>query len=279
VVTIRDCVHAAGRVLTRGLLHPRLRDYKLMARVYLRLYLLGKRLTERRELAMLRGLIAPGMVIVDVGANAGFYTLKMAAMVGPTGRILAFEPDAFNFDLLQERARRAGAANVEMYQMAIGEKTGRAILYRSAYNRADNRLHASHREAHVEAGEVQVCSLDEFMLSHNSQAIDGIKLDVQGAEEHVLRGARAVLQRGVRWIMVEFSPEHLRGAGTDPRRFVALLEDLGLDIFELDDAGSLQPFSGFESYMNKIGSGYGDLVLRAGVGAGPEARPPRDARA
>jgi FkbM family methyltransferase len=250
-------------VLTRALLHPRLRDHRLMVWIYLRLYLLGKRLTERAELATLRELIVPGMVIADIGANAGFYTIEMASMVGPSGRIVAFEPDPLNFRFLQGRTRRAHASNVEAFQMAVGDKTGRAILYCSAYNRADNRLHASHHEAHVEASEVHVCSLDDFVQSHHNTAIDGIKIDVQGAEEQVLIGARTVLERRVQWIWVEFSPAHLRAAGTDPGRFVAMLEQLGMDIFELDHAGSLSPFSGFESYSRRIGAGYGDLVLRA----------------
>ena len=61
--------------------------------------------------------------------------------------------------------------------------------------------------------------------------------------------------------LVEFSPEHLRGAGTDPERFVSLLESLNMDILEIGPTGRLQPFSGSERYLGKVGSGYGDLVL------------------
>jgi FkbM family methyltransferase len=250
--------------LTRALLHPRWRNYPPVSSAYLRLYLFGKRLTERHELSALRRLIAPGMVIADVGANAGFYTWEMASMVGPAGRIVAFEPDAFNYQLLQARLKRTRATNVEVHQIALGDSARRAILYCSAYNRADNRLHQSHREPHVEASDVQVLSLDEFMARRGGAlTVDALKIDVQGAEDHVLRGARTLLAGGVRWIWIEFSPDHLRGAGTDPAAFVQRLESLTMDMFEVAEAGSLVPFSGFESYSRRIGSGYGDLLLTA----------------
>src|SRR5207247_1283898 len=114
-----------------------------------------------------------------------------------TGRILAFEPDPFSFGLLQARKMRTGAANVEAYPLALGEVAGQRTLYCSAYNRADNRLHLSHEEPLVEAREVQMRSLDEFLSSPNSPVIDAMKIDVQGAEAQVLRGARTTVRRGL----------------------------------------------------------------------------------
>src|SRR5262249_41994460 len=152
-----------GRVLTRGLLHPRLRHFALMSRTYCRLYLIGKRLTDRHELTTLRSLIQPGMIIADIGANVGFYAVEMAKFVGPQGRILAFEPDPLTFRLLQERVNHGSQSNIETYQVALGDISDRAALYCSAYNRSDNRLSPSHTESHVEVCEVDVRRLDEFL--------------------------------------------------------------------------------------------------------------------
>jgi FkbM family methyltransferase len=261
-MTVRDCVHAAGRILTRGLLHPRLRRFPAISWTYCQLYLVGKRLTERRELATLRSLIRPGMVIADIGANAGFYALEMAASVGPSGRILAFEPDPLTFRLLQERLKGAATPNVEAYQVALGDTSGRATLYCSAYNRADNRLSPSHIESHVEACEVEVCRLDEFLARRQIQ-VDALKIDVQGNEAQVLRGAQAILRVGIRWIWVEFSPDHLRGSGSDPERFLESLGTLGMELFEVNDHGTLEPVTDYCAHTAKIGSSYGDLVLKA----------------
>jgi FkbM family methyltransferase len=268
-MTLRDAVHAAGRVLTRALLHPRVRHYQLFASAYVQLYVFGKRLTERRELATLGTLIVPGMVIADVGANAGFYTLEMASRVGPTGRILAFEPDAYTFGLLRARVNLAGLSNVDTFPIALGDTAGQATLYCSAYNRADNRLHPSHDEAHVEVSQVEVCRLDDLVQARGTRAIDALKIDVQGAEEHVLRGARAVLANGLRWIWIEFSPSHLQPAGTDPLQFLARLQSLRMQILEVKNDGVLQPLSDFRDYIGRLGRGYGDLLLLS-----PDARPP-----
>jgi FkbM family methyltransferase len=230
-----------------------------MSATYCRLYLIGKRLTERHELSTLRSLIQPGMVIADIGANVGFYTLEMARSVGPRGRVLAFEPDPLAFGLLQKRVSRESVANVETYDVALADTSGVASLYCSAYNRADNRLSPSLRESHVEVCSVDVCRLDEFLAGRDIR-IDGVKIDVQGSEEQVLRGARASL-RGVRWIWIEFSPVHLRASGSDPEHFLRSLTALGMDLFEVDQRGSLAPLTNFVAHTNRIGSSYGDLVL------------------
>ena len=260
---VRDYVHAAGRLLTRGLLHPRWREQPTTAWAYRQLYLLGKRLTERHEVATLRALIAPGMVIADVGANVGFYTIEMAERVGRSGRILAFEPDPFNFRQLEGRARKARLGNVDAYQLALGDRRKRATLYCSAYNRADNRLSRSHEEQHVEACDVQVERLDDFLAAIPRPTIDALKVDVQGSEAEVLRGAERTLKGGLRWIWIEFSPEHLRGAGQDPRSFLERLDGLGLEIYQLNVRGGLERLTDLGEYAQRMTASYGDLVLLA----------------
>jgi FkbM family methyltransferase len=259
-MTLRDSIHAAGRPLTRALLHPRWRRRRSVAWTYLQLYLWGKRLTEGRELATLRSLIAPGMVIADIGANVGFYTFEMATCVGPTGRVLAFEPDPFSFQLLKGRLSRAPTEQVDAYQLALGNETRRGLLYCSAYNRADNRLSPSHAEPHVEACDAQIRRLDD-VLRETRHAIDALKIDVQGNEANVLRGARETLDAGVSWIWLEFSPEHLLSAGEEPAAFLESLAELGMDMLQLTEDASLQPLSDVQEYTRKTGSSYGDIVL------------------
>ena len=91
---------------------------------------------------------------------------------------------------------------------------------------------------------------------------------MQGHEEQVLRGAQATLKRGLQWIWIEFSPDHLRGTGTDPERFLKHLGDLGMNIFEINGDGCIQALSSFEGYTKRIGSRYTDLVLLARTASG-----------
>ena len=257
----RELVHAAGRILTRLLLHPRWRHSKSMAWIYLHLYLVGKHITERSEMVAIRRLLTPGMVVADIGANVGFYTLHMASCVGPAGRVLAFEPDPLCFALLQSRIKRSGATNIQAHHLAIGEQARDAVLYCSGYNRADNRMHRSHDEPNVEQYNIQVRGLDSFLSPAGVPAFDAIKIDVQGAEELVLRGAKNAIDAGLSWMWIEFSPEHLRGAGTDPRVFLTLLGSLNMELLEVDRRGALRALVDAEDYLRRIGSGYGDLVL------------------
>ncbi|HXW05574.1 MAG TPA: FkbM family methyltransferase [Vicinamibacterales bacterium] len=258
---LRQCVHAAGRVLTRVLLHPGWRDAPPAAWTYLHLYLLGKRLTERRELALLRSLIEPGMTIADVGANTGFYTLHMAASVGRAGRILAFEPDPYSHQLLERRVRQRKLSNIRVYRLALGEQPGRATLYCSAFNRADNRLSQSHDEPHVEACDVEVRTLDDVLSELGVPAVDAMKIDVQGNEAHVLRGAERTLRGGFRWLWLEFSPQHLRAAGSNPERFLRDLDASGLRLLEVSAEGRLEAVTDHRALVDRLGQGYGDLVV------------------
>ena len=275
-MTFRDSVQAAGRVLTRALLHPRWRRLAPVSWSYLTLYLLGKRLTEQREMALLRTLVTPGMTIADIGANVGFYAVQMADWVGPGGRILAFEPDPFTFELLRQRAAQARGANVEVHRFALGDAPGTATLYCSAYNRADNRVGQRHDEPNVEAIEIQVRTLDDCLAERGLATVDAMKIDVQGHEANVLRGAQKAIARGVRWIWLEYSPDHLRGAGTDPEQFLESLGTLGMDLFEVTERGTLEPLSDYRAHAKKIGAGYGDVVLTRDAprraGAAPAAR-------
>jgi FkbM family methyltransferase len=259
-MTLRDSVQAAGRVLTRALLHPRWRQLAPVANSYLSLYLAGKRLTEKREMALLQTLVEPGMTIADIGANVGFYAVQMGQWVGASGRVLAFEPDPLTFELLQRRSSAAAPANLEVRQFALGDARGTATLYCSAYNRADNRVGQRHDEPNVEAIQIEVRTLDEYLAERGLPAVDALKIDVQGLEAHVLRGAAQTISR-VRWIWLEFSPDHLRGAGTDPEAFLESLAALGMKIFEVTQHGTLEPLTDYRAHAKRLGSGYGDLVL------------------
>ena len=119
-------------------------------------------------MALLQTLIEPGMTIADIGANVGFYAVQMGEWVGAGGRILAFEPDPFTFELLQRRTSAAAPANIEVRQFALGDARGTATLYCSAYNRADNRVGQRHDEPNVEAIEIEVRTLDEYLAERGS---------------------------------------------------------------------------------------------------------------
>ena len=253
--------HRLGRIVTRVLLAPALRDRLLARSLYARLYLLGKRLAERRERRFFRRQVTSGMVVFDVGANAGFYTTLFSDLVGPAGRVHAFEPDPLSFEILRRRTTRR--ANVAVNEAAVGDRTGGITLYCNRSNRADNRVHPSLGAETADAVDVPLTTLDDYCEGAGIDHIDAVKMDIQGDEVAALRGFRRTLARmRPRWLSIEFSPAHLRAAGSGTEDFWAILDGLGFEPWGLDDRGQAFPIDDPAAFSRRYESGYTDVWAR-----------------
>jgi FkbM family methyltransferase len=130
--------------------------------------------------------IAPGMTVYDIGANVGFYTLLASVLVGPTGKVHAFEPVPRNFELLQKHARINGVENVVANRVAVASDSGLR-----AFSVADD-----YAMGHLtDQGDswVQTVTLDGYLRDVKSPAPAVVKIDVEGAEAEVLRGGYQLL--------------------------------------------------------------------------------------
>jgi FkbM family methyltransferase len=143
----------------------------------------------------LRRTVPAGGVVYDVGANVGFFTLLAARMVGDGGRVLAFEPIAAAARLAEEAALRSGLADrVEVRAAAVGAQSGTARMCSVAAGGIWSHM-AGVRDPHpltVEEVDVPLVSLDD-VVAGGAPPPDVVKLDVEGAEGDVLRGASGVL--------------------------------------------------------------------------------------
>jgi FkbM family methyltransferase len=198
-----------------------------------------RRAYEPRESAFVRRVLRPGMTVVDVGANLGYYALLAGRAVGPTGRVLAIEPDPQNFELLAENLRANRAGNVSPVNVALGAAPGTALLHRSPDNFGDHRLFGDGTRPTVP---VPVVVFDE--LVDRLGFLDLVKIDVQGYEHHVARGMTRTLARGgVGTVLAEFWPHGIARAGGDPGQFVAVFERAGYRPSVLRDDLGLEPVS------------------------------------
>lgn len=248
-------IHKIGAPVTRLLLSPRLRNPLSLA-LYTRLYLLGKTLAEKRERRFLQEQVKPGMVVFDVGANIGFYTLLLSRLTGLSGRVHAFEPDPVSFELLRRRVR----PNVETTRAAAGDHEGTISLFCGRTNRADNRVHSSHLDGPGESFEVPLITLDAYCAERGIDRIDAVKMDIQGAEVAALQGFRQTLLRTrPRWMLIEFSPEHLRGAGSSPEAFWKILDDLGFEPWGFDQEGRAFRIEDTAAFTGQYEMGYTDV--------------------
>lgn len=180
--------------------------------------------------------VRPGDVALDLGAHIGYYTLLLARLVGPSGRVVAFEPDPLNYAILCRNVALNGLTNVELHPLAASDRPGRLKLYRSGDNAGDHRLHPAAEDR--PAVEVGVVTVDE-LLAGRAAGVDFVKMDVQGSEGAVLEGMAGVLGRSRLVKMAfEFWPLGLERAGYGAGRLLTRLGSLGFRLYEVDEAGA-----------------------------------------
>ena len=185
---------------------------------------------EPQETALFYALIKPRMTVLDVGANMGYYTLIAAKLVGSAGRAYAFEPDPENCQLIVKSVQLNGYNNVSVFNNAVGDRRGRVKLHLESTNWGHS---LSPRNINNPAGsiEVELITLDDlYQAGKLGDHIHFIKLDVQGAEELVLKGARMIIQEQRPVAVMELEPARLNNMGSDALNLLHWFEHEGYSI-------------------------------------------------
>lgn len=137
-------------------------------------------------------MVAGGSVVFDIGAQAGFYSLLASVLVGPAGRIFAFEPVPANVFFIKQHLRLNRIENVKIIQAAVTDFSGV-----TSFDDGSPRFMGPHRLlGHISTTgtlRVQTVSLDELISKGELPTPNCIKIDVEGRETEVLRGARSLL--------------------------------------------------------------------------------------
>jgi FkbM family methyltransferase len=184
------------------------------------------------ETAAFRREIREGDTVVDVGANIGYFTLLFARLVGPKGRVFAFEPEPTNFELLRKNVELNGYRNVTLVPKAVSDISGTGQLYLTPH-KGDARIFDSHDGRTSVA--IETIRLDDF-FADDPGGLDFIKIDIQGAEPAALRGMVKLLERhrNAR-VVLEYWPIGLKLFGEEPEVFLRSLTDSGFRLWNLDD--------------------------------------------
>jgi FkbM family methyltransferase len=140
------------------------------------------------EIILFRRLLRPGAVVIDVGANIGTHALPLAKIVGEEGAIYAFEPQQEIFEILVSNLNANNVGNVKAHRAAVGATDGTCRIPQIDYSSANNFGLVSVGKGDLEVPEIAIDSLE-------LQRIDLIKVDVEGAEADVLRGATSTLMK------------------------------------------------------------------------------------
>lgn len=219
---------------------------------------------EKAETAFFCAVCRPGMTVLDVGANIGYYTALACTRVRPSGKIVALEPDVENFEFLKRTVAANGASNVVCVRKAASDAAGTLRLHVSLDNRGDNRLYPHDLSSH--SYEVEVSTVDTILEEQGVPSVDLVKIDVQGYEGHVLGGMQETIRRSGRLILLsEFWPQGLRNAGTAPEEFLGRLQALGMRLYELTDRGRLTRMTDAKHLIERHpGTRYTNIVAALG---------------
>lgn len=172
---------------------------------------------EAKGTALVTAWLRPGMTVVDVGANVGYYTAMAAAGVGPSGKVVAIEPSAV-CDKLEELVKNNGLDWVSTWRIGLSDVAGRLPIYLG-----DEANYTPTMVAHehlLPLDVVEVRTLDDLVAETKIERIDLLKMDVEGHEPAILRGAQGLLKAGrIGAILCEFNEYWLRSAGRNPAEF------------------------------------------------------------
>ena len=188
--------------------------------------------------AIFRRLLKPGMGVIDIGANIGFFSMLSATLVGPAGFVLAVEPNPHNAKLLECSRRVNGFEHVRLAQVAAGPDTGVLALHTSHSTGTTSEVQDG-LAAMLAADTVPCIQLDRLVPA--GRRIDFIKIDVDGAEYKALLGCRETIMRDRPHIVSEFAPDMLRGiSGLDGVGYLTWLGSFDYEVTVLNLDGSTE---------------------------------------
>jgi FkbM family methyltransferase len=216
--------------LTAGLgLHRLL----LFSRSFLTFYSFYKNHFEAGPIDRLKDFVPVGSLVIDVGANVGFFSQRFAKWVGERGKVIAIEPEDRNFRYLIMSLESKGlAARVRSIKAVAADTPGKMRLQINNQHPGDHRISPNGIGISVDA-----VTLDGLVEDMRPSRPSLIKVDVQGAEMLVLRGAREILTNVKPTLFIELSEEALGRFGSSVSEILNHLAQLGYLTFWLTRAG------------------------------------------
>lgn len=184
---------------------------------------------EPREAHFFKQMIAPGMTVIDVGGNIGQYTLLAAKRVGPRGQVHTFEPAAENHAILQRNIQRNGFSDrVVLNKLAVGAERKQEKLILTPDGGSNWVSTSGANPGEGDASEVIACeTLDDYLAEKGLAKVDFMKIDAEGSDLNVLKGAVKTLETHHPTLFVEFANRVLVKYGASSEAMLQFLLQLG----------------------------------------------------
>jgi FkbM family methyltransferase len=208
---------------------------------------------EPGERAVFAGLVKPGMTVLDIGAHAGLYTLIASTLVGDAGRVVSFEPSPRERGRLLKHLGLNRRRNVTVEPVALGDTDGEATLYVVQGSETGCNSLRPGDVGDAQPVRVPLRRLDDYLASGEIRRVDVIKMDVEGAELSVLRGAETLLRTQGPVLLCEIEDARIAPWGYNGREIIDLLAGWGYEWWVVAEGGRLEPFvSGRTEFMGNF---------------------------
>jgi len=205
-------------------------NHKMYANTFDRIlvsYLWKFSILESFETKLMEKIIKRDMVVFDIGANLGYYTLIFAGLTGEGGKVYSFEPEPENYKLLLKNIMANRYNNVIPIQKAVSDKEGKIKFFISEEDKGNHSIYNFGNGG--KATKVETTTLDKFTRGKIKPNV--IKLDVEGAEFLAVQGMDNLIRNNKDITMIcEFWPYALRKCDTSPKEFIKKLENYGFEI-------------------------------------------------
>lgn len=186
---------------------------------------------EQYETALMKSQINSESICVDVGANIGYYTLLMASRAK---KVFAIEPDRESFEILEKNVKENNLKNVVLINKAASDKKGKKYLVRDEKNQGNSKIQSTPNPSFDKEGNtnksdlINTDTLDNLLI--NEQYISCIKIDVQGWETEVIKGAKKIVERDRPTLFLEYTPGEYSN-----KKMISFLKNTYQNIFSIND--------------------------------------------
>ena len=178
-------------------------------------------------------LVKKDNLVLDIGTNFGTTILQFARIIGKDGLAYGFEPDPTNFSICQNNIKLNKFSNIRVENLGVGSKDDTLLLVvDSEYNRGMNKISLENNGK--ESFFVKIICIDDWVESKNITQVDLIKIDVEGFEMEVLKGAEKTLKTFKPLLFIELDNNNLKLHNSSAKELVEYLMFLGYEILHTE---------------------------------------------
>ena len=192
-------------------------------------------------------------VVLDIGANIGYFTLLFAKQAGSNGKIYAFEPEPKNFQLLKKNLENNKYQNVTCENVAVSNKNDEIELFLSEKSIGQHKIYPSTSVSNKSI-KIKSIKIDDYILKNiKDEQISFIKIDAEGSEYHIIEGMKSLLGSKIPLkIMLEFDPIQINDSGCNPEDLLNVLNNAGFNFSFVNSKKQVFEKSSLEDLIKKF---------------------------